>query len=47
MYKTKTQKKNAINSVKSKCKKLWLGDLISTQELVNVNKAMDRAMRKL
>ena len=47
MYKTKTEKKNALKSVHQKAKKLFLTGLITTNQLMQVEKMCKDGMRKL
>tara|TARA_Y100001938_G_C7877439_1_gene323334 strand:+ start:48 stop:209 length:162 start_codon:yes stop_codon:yes gene_type:complete len=47
MYRTKTQKKNALKSVRSKAMKLYMGGAISMRDAENISKICDMRLKKL
>jgi uncharacterized protein (UPF0303 family) len=47
MYKTKTQKKNALKAITQKSKKLFLSGVLSINEADKIGQMCKRAMNKL
>ena len=47
MYKTKTQKRNALRSLKQKSLKLMMSDFMSVTDAKKINDIADRYMKKL